>query len=114
MQNTPSPGSQRGAIRPPARERVSLGRPEARPPVRRPGSMDGVVVVPKPEETPLPEAPAPVAPANAYTYAPGTDIVAARPKAPAPAYVAPKSKKKHQKKRLRKFLSAVNENQFVR
>ena len=92
MQNTPSPGSQRGAIRPPARERVSLGRPEARPPVRRPGSMDGVVVVPKPEETPVPEAPAPVAPANAYTYAPGTDIVAARPKAPAPAYVAPEVK----------------------
>lgn len=87
MQTTPSPGSQRGAIRPPERERSSFERPEARPPVRRPGSMDGVVKVAKPEESPM-EAPV-AAPPSAYAYAPGTDIVAPKPKAQEPVYVAP-------------------------
>lgn len=88
MQNIPSPGSQRGAIRPPARERGSLERPLSRPPVRRPGSMDGVVRVAKPEEAPV-EVIAPAAPVVAHAYAPGTDIVAAKPKPQEPVYVAP-------------------------
>jgi len=59
MQTTPSPGSQRGAIRPQAREGAVSSRPTG-PPVRRPGSMDGVVKVAKPETAEVQPVAAPV------------------------------------------------------
>lgn len=76
MQNTPSPGSQRGAIRPPSRAPGVAARPVG-PPVRRPGSMDGVVKVAKPEEPLVAEAPT-----NTPTYTPVLDIVAPKPRVP--------------------------------
>lgn len=94
MQDTPSPGSQRGAIRPPSREDAYSERPAARPPVRRPGSMDGVVKVAKPEVTSvIQDAPAPdVAPV--VTAAPVAPVAPATPPAAAPKQVPvpPKAK----------------------
>ena len=83
MQTMPSPGSQRGSIRPPARDTGVAPRP-AGPPVRRPGSMDGVVKVAKTEVSPVVAPPTP-----APTVAPAPAAPVLSEAAPTPAKEAP-------------------------